>query len=84
MLLKHAFGASTEGVLLHTRSDGKLFNLARLKALIKVKEISIRELLFANDAALVANFKSELQCLLDRFSTSCQLFGLTISTSKTQ
>ena len=27
-LLKHAFGSSTEGMYLHTRSDGKLFNLA--------------------------------------------------------
>jgi len=84
LLLKNAFGASIEGVLLHTRSDGKLFNLARLKALTKVKEVSICELLFADDAALVANSESELQCLLDRFPTSCQLFGLTISTSKTQ
>ncbi|KAG6930718.1 hypothetical protein G0U57_003012, partial [Chelydra serpentina] len=28
-LLKRAFGNSTEGVYLHTRSDGRLFNLAR-------------------------------------------------------
>ena len=32
LLLKHAFGTSTEGVYLHTRSDGQLFNLARLRA----------------------------------------------------
>ncbi|KAG6932562.1 hypothetical protein G0U57_021216, partial [Chelydra serpentina] len=37
-LLKHAFGNSTEGVYLHTRSDGRLFNLARLKAKSKVRE----------------------------------------------
>lgn len=32
MLLKHAFGASTEGIYLRTRSDGNLFNLSRFKA----------------------------------------------------
>ena len=31
-LLKHAFGKATEGIYLHSRSDGKLFNLAHLKA----------------------------------------------------
>ena len=36
LLLKHAFGAATEGVYIHTRSDGSLFNLTRLKAKTKV------------------------------------------------
>lgn len=31
-LLQYAFQDSQEGVFLHTRSDGKLFNLARLRA----------------------------------------------------
>ena len=32
ILLKHAFGSTEKGILLHTRSDGKLFNQARLRA----------------------------------------------------
>ena len=32
VLLKQAFGSSTEGIYLRTRSDGKLFNLSRFKA----------------------------------------------------
>lgn len=39
LLLKHAFGSATEGIYLHTRSDGRLFNLARLKAETKVREL---------------------------------------------
>ncbi|XP_063604704.1 uncharacterized protein LOC134780126 [Penaeus indicus] len=35
MLLKYAFSSSEDGVYLHTRSDGKLFNLARLRAKTK-------------------------------------------------
>ena len=43
------------GVVIPTRSDGKLFKLARLKASTKTRELCIRELLFADDAAIVAN-----------------------------
>ena len=60
MLLKRAFCSSTEGVYLHTRSDGRLFNLARLKLKRKVKMITIRDLLFADDAALVAHIAHTL------------------------
>ena len=38
MLLKHAFDTTTEGIYLRTRSDGRLFNLARLRAKTKVRE----------------------------------------------
>ena len=50
VLLKHAFGTAEEGVYLHTRSDGRLFNLARLRAKTKVREVLIRDMLFADDA----------------------------------
>ena len=46
LLLRHAFGTSTEGVYLHTRSDGQLFNLARLRAKTKVRVTLIRDMLF--------------------------------------
>ena len=42
LLLKHAFGSTTEGIYLRTRSDGRLFNLARLRAKTKVHELLIR------------------------------------------
>ena len=37
VMLKHAFGTATEGVYLWTRSDGKLFNLSRLRVKTKVQ-----------------------------------------------
>ena len=83
LLLKHAFGTSTEGVYLCTRSDGRLFNLARLKAKSKVTEKTIRDMLFADDAAVVSHTEQELQRLMDRFSQACTDFGLTISLKKT-
>ena len=39
------------GGFIRTRSDGKLFKLARLKASTKTRELCIRELLFADYAA---------------------------------
>ena len=54
LLLSHAFGESEDGVFLHTRSDGKLFNLSRLRAKTKVCQLLLREMLFADDAAKTA------------------------------
>ena len=83
LLLKHAFGSTTEGIYLRTRSDGRLFNLARLRAKTKVREVHIRDMLFADDAAVATHTQRELQSLMDRFSQACKDFGLTISLKKT-
>ena len=61
LLLKHAFNTTTEGIYLRTRSDGRLFNLARLRAKTKVREVITRDILFADDAAVVAHTQEELQ-----------------------
>ena len=83
LLLKHAFGTATEGLYLHTRLDGRLFNLARLRAKTKVCKITVRDLLFADDAAITIHTIQDLQILMDRFSEPCKDFGLTISLKKT-
>ena len=79
LLLKHTFGTATEGLYLHIISDGRLFSLARLRAKIKVREIIVRDLLFADDAAVTTHTIQELQTLMDRFSQACKDCGLTIS-----
>ena len=83
LVLRHAFSTSQEGIYLRTRSDGKLFNLARLKAKSKVRETIIRDMLFAADAAVATHQQEELQALMNRFSQACKDFGLTISLKKT-
>ena len=83
MLLQYAFKDCSDGVYIHTRSDGGLFNLARLRAKTKVTEVLIRELLFADDAALTSHTEDGLQRLVTRFSLACKEFGLTISLKKT-
>ena len=54
-------------VNLVSRTDGKLFNLARLKARTKVRHLCVHKLLYADDAALVASNADDLQSMLNRF-----------------
>ena len=83
LLLRFAFRQSEEGIHLHTRSDGKLFNISRLRAKKNTRTILIRELLFADDAALVSHSETGLQELLSQLSAACREFGLTINVKKT-
>ena len=83
LLLRHAFGTASEGICLRTRSDGRLFNLSRLRAKTKVREALIKGILFADDAAVTTHTQQELQALMDRFSQACKDLGLTISLKKT-
>ena len=54
LLLKHAFKMSTDGVYLHSRSDCCLSNISRLHAKTKTRTVTISELLFADDVAMVS------------------------------
>ena len=68
---------------MHTRSDGKLHNIARLRAKTKISKTTIRDMLFADDAAVTAHIEHDLQQLMDRISHAYHDFGLTISLKKT-
>lgn len=76
LLQKYAFDSSPDGIYLHTRSNGKLFNLARLRAKTKALVVLIRELPFADDAALASHTVEALQRLMDHFAHACSEFGL--------
>ena len=78
LMLTYAFGTASDGIYWHTRHDGKLFNLKRLRAKTKVTCVLIREMLFADDAVLVSNIKEGIQYLMDRLSKACNEFALTI------
>ena len=84
LLLKHVLDTTTEGIYFRTRSDDRLFNLARLRAKTKVRKDLIRDMLFADDDASVATHtQEELQSLMDCFSQACKDFGLTTRLKKT-
>ena len=59
LLLRHAFGTASEGICLLTRSDGRLFNVGHLRAKTKVREALIRDMLFADGAAVTTHTQQE-------------------------
>ena len=83
LLLSYAFSKYEDVVYLHTRSDGGLFNLARLRAKTKVRKVLLKKLLLADDAALAAHAEEALQRLVDCLALACREFGLTVSLRKT-
>ena len=70
------------GVFIRTRSDGKLFKLARLNASRNTRELCIRELLFADNAAIVAHTKEDIRVICKYFEQAAAMFGLTINKKK--
>ena len=86
MMLKHATADldDEDGVYIRYRLDGSLFNLRRLQAHTKTLEQLIRDLLFADDAALVAHTERALQRITSCFAEAAQLFGLEVSLKKTE
>ena len=83
-MLAEAFRDNSDGIPIRFQTDGKLFNLRRLHAKAKVKMDCVRDLLFADDCALNACSESEMQQSMDKFSSACDTFSLTISTKKTE
>ena len=73
---------SAEGFI-RTRFDEILFQLARLKACTKTRELCIRKLLFADDAAIVAHIIQDTTEICKQFKQAANLFGHTINKKKT-
>ena len=69
MLLQYVFADSPEGIYVWTRSDGKLLDIAKLRAKTKAYEVLIRDLLFVND---VSHSEEGLQHLVDKLNYAYQ------------
>ena len=72
------------GAIIRFRSDGGIFNLQHLNAWTKVSLLLLRELLFADDCALIAHTEDELQSSLNDVARAASHYGLTISITKTE
>jgi len=83
-MLLTAFKNTDPGVDLTYRTDTGLFNLQALKAKSKVTNALLRDLMYADDCAIVAHSVEDLQSLTDALSTATKRFGLTISIKKTE
>ena len=83
-MLWYAFHDCNKGVLIRFRTSGSIFNLSRMNAKTLVSQALVRELLYADDADLVAHTAEDMQEIMDRFENACTKFGLTISLDKTK
>ena len=72
------------GWCLQSRKSADLFNVAHVRAKTKTTQILMRELLFADDSALVAHSAEKMQKIVDAFSDASKKFGMKINTKKTE
>ncbi len=83
-VLDEAFSENRTGIYIQTRPGANLFNLAQLKAKTKTKCTIIRELMFADDTALVAHTLEDIQEISTLFAKAATDFGLQINMRKTE
>ena len=76
-MLEDAFRDIGDGVYIQSRQSAPLFNVAHFRA--KTTRILMRELLFADDSALVAHSAEEMQKIVDAFSNAAKKFSLKIN-----
>ena len=83
-MLLIAFKDYELGVPVRFRAADNVFNLRRLHARTKTFSAVIRDLLHADDCALLAHSEADAQHLFDRFYTAASRFRLTVSLKKTE
>ena len=66
-MLEVAFKDTSEGYI-QTRKEADLFNVAQFKAKSKTSIKLVREMLYADDSALVAHSVEDMQSLVDKFA----------------
>ena len=74
-MLEVAFRDIQKGVYIQTRREADLFNVAHFKLKSKTNTKLVRDLLFADDSALVAHTPYGIQALVDRFAISARQFS---------
>ena len=75
-MLFDAFSGWDIGIDIRYSSDGSVFNLRRLQAKTKVKTDILNKFLLADNCALNATTKANMQNSVDKFSMACDNFGL--------
>ena len=82
-MLNEPFRDMGDGVYMQSRERADLLNVAHFRAKAKTTRILMRELLFADDSALVAHSAEEMQKIVDSFSDASKKFGLKTNIKKT-
>lgn len=73
-----------QGVNIMYRTDGQILNISRFRAKGQTTTVSIMELQYADNNALVALLQEDLQSILSAFAKAYKQLGLVINIKKTQ
>ena len=84
MMLLSAFKESDLGIEITYRTDGGVYKTQRLKSITKISKALVRDLLYADDCAIVAYSEKDLQEMANALSAATKRYGLTISIKKTE
>ena len=71
-MLHVAFKDVNKGIYIQTRHGADLFNIAHFKARSCTTKHLVREMLFADDSALVAHTASDMQLLVKQVFYGCK------------
>ena len=72
---------TSAGTTIRYRTDGRFFDLRRLRANTRVQEALVHDFLFADNCGLAARSEEDLQCLADCFSTAAEAFRRKLKSS---
>ena len=83
-MLHTAFKGIEKGIYIQTRHGADLYNISQFRAKSRTTKYLVREMLFADDSALVAHTANDMQLLVDQFSKAATQFSLKINIRKTE
>lgn len=83
-MLEVAFKDVNKGVYIQTRQDANLFGVSQFKSKTRTTRVLVKEMLFADDTALVAHSAEDMQALVDCFAKTASQFSLKINIKKTE
>ena len=83
-MLEEAFRDTGDGIYIQSHQNADLITVAHFRAKTETTNIIVRELLFADDSALIAHSAVEIQRIVDAFANASSNFGLKINIKKTE
>ena len=83
-MLEVAFDRVQEGIYIQARHNANLFKVSQFKALTLTTINLVREMLFADDSAIVTHSSEDRQYLSDHFAKAATQFSLKINIKKTE
>ena len=83
-MLEVAFRDMGGEIYIQSQQNADLFAVAHFRAKTKTINILVRELLFADDNALIAHSAEEIQRIIDALANASSKFGLKINIKKTE